>query len=285
MRSDRRHELQTNELSTQLEKVSEHVKQNATLLTAIVGGAIVVVVGGIWFVNQRASAQTAAWSKLSPGDTSDATPEDLISQYESVAREKVTPAITRSAWLMVGRTAMFELMKNRDANVAPDPEAREKMRKAAEEAFSAVVADPGNDFTALGRSLMGLGIIAEDRGEFDAAKEHYEKVLGNEKLKKTPIGEEARYRLDHLSDWDKMITFPEPEVPPMLAPTEGVFNPAGDAKPMKEVTPPPAATKSEPAAESPAAPAVDESADTPADEQPAADTSEGDAANEPDNNG
>lgn len=243
MRSDRRHELQTNELSTQIEKVSESVKQNATLLTAIVGGAIVVIVVGIWFVNQRANAQSDAWSRLRVNRNDNTPATELLTKFEAVAKDNVSPAITRSAWLKVGQTAMFELMQNRDPNEAPDPEARKKLQASAEEAFKSVVANPGNDFTALGRALMGLGTIAEDRGEFDKAKDYYEQVVSNGKLKTTAIAGEAQYRIDHMQEWARMIEFPQ-AVPPMLAdpnantgPTPGVFQPPVDIKPMTEVPP------------------------------------------------
>lgn len=251
MRKDRRHELQENELSTQLERVSETVKQNATMLTAIVGAAIVIVVGAIWFYNQKANAQNAAWSRLGATNASDNTPAtELISRYETVAKEKVTPAITRSAWLKVGQTAVYKLMQDRDPNEAIDPDARKELLASAEDAFNAVVADPGNDITALGRALMGLGRIAEDRGDFDKAKEYYERVTSNDKLKETPIAEEAEYRLSHMEDWATMIEFPEPEVPPLIEAPEGgasttdAATPAVNAKPMKEIKQAPAPAKS-----------------------------------------
>ncbi|MCB9858017.1 MAG: hypothetical protein H6818_20220 [Phycisphaerales bacterium] len=244
MRSDRRHELQTNELSTQLEKVTESVKQNATLLTAIVGGAIVVVAIGIWFVNQRATAQTDAWSRLAVSNADDAAPADLISKFEAVAKDNVTPEITRSAWLKVSRTALSQLIKDRPETEAPDPEARKELLASAEEAFNAVVANPGKDITALGRALMGLGTIAEDRGEFDKAKGYYEKVKSNKALQETPIAREAEYRLAHIGEWSTMITFAEPAPTPLLpegatntSPAPGVFTPPADVKPMVETSP------------------------------------------------
>lgn len=250
MRSDRRHELQTNELSTQIEKVSETVKQNATLLTAIVGGAIVVVSVGIWFVNQRATAQTDAWSRLAVTNAQDAEPAELISQFEAVAKDNVTPEITRSAWLKVGRTAIGELIKDRPETETPDPDARKELLTKAEAAFNAVVANPGKDVTALGRALMGLGTLAEDRGEFDKAKGYYEKVKSNKELQETPIAREAEYRLAHIDEWSTMITFAEPAPTPLLpegatnSSADGVFTPPADLKPMVEVPPAPDADDS-----------------------------------------
>lgn len=243
MRSDRRHELQTNELSTQIEKVSETVKQNATLLTAVIGGAIVVIAVGVWFVNQRANAQSDAWSRLGAAGTADASTSELLADYEAVAKDNVSPAITRSAYLMIGRTALEKLRQNRDQSEAADPDGRKELRSRAEAAFNAVVSNPADDFTALGRALMGLGTIAEDRGEFDKAKSYYEKVKANDKLKATPIADEAEYRLAHMSEWSTMIEFPEPPsillttpetTPP---PSASSFTGAAPIKPMTEVTP------------------------------------------------
>ncbi len=243
MRSDRRHELQTNELSTQIEKVSETVKQNATLLTAVIGGAIVVIAVGVWFVNQRANAQSDAWSRLGAAGAADASTSELLADYEAVAKDNVSPAITRSAYLMIGRTALEKLRQNRDQSEAADSDARKEMLSRAENAFNAVASNPAGDFTALGRALMGLGTIAEDRGEFDRAKSYYEKVKANDKLKATPIADEAEFRLAHMSEWSTMIEFPEPPsillttpetTPP---PSASTFTGAAPIKPMTEVTP------------------------------------------------
>lgn len=258
MRSDRRHELQQNELSAQLERVSDTVKQNATLLTSVVVGAIVIVVAGVWFVNQRASAQSEAWSRLRPSaETTDTAA--LLAQYQAVANENVTPAITRSAYLQIGSTAMSELRRNRPQTEAPNPERRAELREKAQKAFENVVANPGDDVTALGRALMGLGVLAEDAGKFDDARKFYEKVLAHDVLKTTPIGKEAAYRLNHMDEWATLIEFPEPVVPPMLAAPEadaapGVFTPPADLTTIQSM--PEAGADAHPSDEAPAAPST-----------------------------
>ena len=236
MRSDRRHELQQNELSAQIDKVSESIKQNATLLTTIIVGAVVIIGGAIWFVNQRASAQSNAWSRLQPNpDEKDAS--ILISQYESVAKDNVSPEITRSAYLRVADTALFELRSNRDQSEAPDPKLRKQMHEKAKASFEKIVSMAGNDLTARGRALMGLGVLAEDAGDFEKAKSYYEKVQSDAKLKETPIAREAAYRLAHMNEWNAMIEFPEPEVPPLLESPEGAAEtPAGTFKPPVDIS-------------------------------------------------
>lgn len=236
MRSDRRHELQQNELSAQIDKVSESIKQNATLLTTIIVGAVVIIGGGIWFVNQRASAQNSAWSRLQP-NPDEKDPTILIAQYEAVAKDNISPEITRSAYLRIGDTAMMELSSNRDPSEAPNPERREVMRTKARAAFEKIVANPGKDLTALGRALMGLGILAEDEGNFDKAREYYEKAKSQSNLEEMPFAKEAGYRLAHMSEWNTMIEFPDPVVPPLLEAPEGTSDvPAGTFVPPVDLS-------------------------------------------------
>jgi len=236
MRSDRRHELRQNELSAQIDRVTESVKQNATLLTTIIVGAIVIVGGAVWFVNQRASAQGDAWSRLQPS-AENTDPTVLLAQYEAVARDNVTPEITRSAYLMVGETALTELRKGRKQGDAPNPERNAEMRDKAKAAYEKVVADPGKDVTALGQALMGLGVLAEDAGDFDKAREIYGRVIAHTGLKDTPFAKEAAYRTAHMNEWSAMIEFPEPLLPPMAKAPEGSTEaPAGTFVPPVDLS-------------------------------------------------
>jgi hypothetical protein len=236
MRSDRRHELQQNELSAQIDKVSESIKQNATLLTTIIVGAVVIVGGGIWFMNQKASAHSNAWSRLQP-NPDEKDPTMLLAQYEAVAQDNISPEITRSAYLRIGDTALFQLRSNRDQTEAPNPERREEMKVKAKAAFEKIAANPGNDVTALGRALMGLGVLSEDAGEFGKAREYYEKAKSDARLKDTPIAREAVYRIAHMNEWSAMVEFPEPVVPPLLEASEGANEvPAGTFVPPADIS-------------------------------------------------
>lgn len=212
MKSERRHELQQDELSVQIEKVSESVKQNATLVTAIVAGVVVIATGSIYFFNQRANAQHEAFGKLSMMDMPSEDVDMELAQYRQVARDNVSKPITISAWLRLGDRAMEEVFANRSETEARDEAAQKKYLDEAEEAFKAVAGIAGNDLTAYGRAVMGLGVVAESRGDFDAAKAQYKKIVDDNRFKHTPLPAEAKYRIENLDKWSNPIEFPLPQV-------------------------------------------------------------------------
>lgn len=228
MKSERRHELQQDELAVQIEKVSESVKQNAATIIGVVIAVVAILSGGIWFLNQQASAKDQAFQQLMGSGAADSDPELLIAQYRQVAKDQVSPTITRQAWLRIGDTALQYLFRARSETEAPDPKKHDAMLGEAEAAFDKVLTIAGNDVTALGRAHMGLGVIAETRGEFDNARTLYEKITKDKKFERTGLITEAEYRLANMENWSQTITFPEPKIvvtPTDTSGTEATFDP------------------------------------------------------------
>ena len=212
MKSERRHELQQDELAVQIEKVSESVKQNAATIIGVVVAIVALLAGGAWFMNQKAAAKDQAYQALMTPEAAEADPEAQIAQYRQVAQDNVSPAITVQAWLRIGDTALQYVYRQRSETEAPDPAKHKAMLDEAEGAFKKLVSIAGKDLTALGRAHMGLGVVAEARGDFDAARTHYEKVADGKQFEHTGLQTEARYRIDNLDSWNETITFPEPEI-------------------------------------------------------------------------
>src|SRR5262245_33888357 len=105
MKTARRQELRTNELSVQIDQISEQVKQNyTTILTVIL--AVTVVAGGIyWYVTSSRNRLNEAWATLS-ARPEQADAERDISKFNEVISLNLDPKLSAAAYMKIGETAM-----------------------------------------------------------------------------------------------------------------------------------------------------------------------------------
>ncbi len=231
MKTTRRQELRTNELSEQLDLLGEYLKRNATALTIGTVAVVAVAAAGYWYYNRHTTRSSEAWAQLTPDPT--AGTMAMLDRYKSVAAQNISPALTRAAWLEAGHLALSRLglgeATSIDATTStpppdnPDPAI---LATIAEEAFMNVVQTAGTDFTALGRALVGLGVLAEDRWEMTKAREWYQKVVDDERLSGTPFQTEARFRLENIDKWSSRIAFSDaPAASPAAKPGDMKLTP------------------------------------------------------------
>ena len=64
MKTTRRQELRTNDLSQQLAQIKDYVSTNMTAMTAVVVGAAVLTIGVYWFVAGRRATLMQAWTEV-----------------------------------------------------------------------------------------------------------------------------------------------------------------------------------------------------------------------------
>ncbi|MBX3394233.1 MAG: hypothetical protein KF841_02580 [Phycisphaerae bacterium] len=240
MKAERRQELRTNELSQHLDKLGESFKRNSTLLTAVIVGALVVVMASYWYTNHRAATIDSNVAELS----FDSTNEDLpgfIERCKAVAGRGISPEVTQMAWLRIGAACLGELTRplNPADGSAPSKMSREAMAAAAKEGFSRALTTTSKDAVTRASAMFGLALLDEDAGNFDAARQQYEKIKADPSLADSPFVAQATYRLNQLSHWAEPVVFaappPMPEfpaapsgasaipgltVPPSLAPTQ-----------------------------------------------------------------
>ncbi len=225
MKTTRRQELRTNELSEQLDLLGEYLRRNATALTIGAVAVLAVGAGGYWYYTRQTSRSSEAWAQLKPDPAAGTLA--MLDRYRSVAAQQISPALTRAAWLEAGHLALSRLgvgdssPSPTDGSVSPpppdDPDP-EVLAEIAEESFTNVVTSAGGDFTALGRAMIGLGVLAEDRWDTAKAREWYQKVLDEKRLAGTPFQTEARFRLEHIDHWSGKIVFSD--APPASAAAE-----------------------------------------------------------------
>ena len=239
MKAQRRQELRTNELSQQIDHVGEYVKQNAAVLTAIIVAAAAIVGGTFWYMRHQQNNLMDAWARLS--DRSAATdPAAKIDSYREVANENLDPELTVAAWLRVGETAMAAMYKSsKDAAAAPD----KNYAQTADDAFNKVLSLNPKDKMTVAAANMGLGLLAEDRGDLERAKQSYKKISDDPELADCPIKQQAAWRIENMTSWSSPVKFPpapppasQPaNSPPSLAPGPGGLPPGAERVSPSEV--------------------------------------------------
>ncbi|MBN2561482.1 MAG: hypothetical protein JXQ75_11190 [Phycisphaerae bacterium] len=213
MKTERRQELRTNELSQQIEQIGDYVKENALVLTAVVVVAAIAVGGGFWYVNQQKKHLQDGWATLSK-TAALADSGASVGVFESVALEDLSPGLTAEALLKVGDAAMASLMKpvGSDADSADvGPSDTTDWAAKAEGAYGEVVSRFPDNLTALGKAMILLGVVAEDRNDFEKARTRYKKVVDDKRFAPYPFLEQASYRLENLDSWATPVVFPPPQ--------------------------------------------------------------------------
>ena len=217
MRTDRRQDLKTNELSHQLDAVRDYVKENATLLTVIAVIVVVVVGASLAYAKWQNDLRAEAWDTIAAAAAKD-DPVKVVDELEAVAAKEITPGLTKAALLRIGETAMRENTrpaKPEDAKDSPLPAPVAKpvdWAAKARETYTQIMTRFPDDKLAAGDAIVALGVLAEDQGDAEKARAMYKRVVDDKHFLHTSLVAEAEYRLTHLDQWSKPVVFPPPQM-------------------------------------------------------------------------
>ena len=248
MKAQRRQELKTNELAETLRQAKEFLERYATYVT---GGAIVVAViliGSLWYRSSLTAGHRRQWEDYysleqasvqlvfgqvgapqAPGgedfDTLVARHKTLVSSVnDPLVRLRTLEALGDFCW-------MYALRGPGGIGSGSETSARALEECAA--AYEQIKRDFPDDAWAAGNAMMALAVIAEERGDFDRAKEIYGQIESDQSYAETTLVDYAKEALARVDELREPIVF-APAAPPPAA--------AGAAGP----TPAPAATASPP---------------------------------------
>ncbi len=273
MKTERRQELRTNELSEQIEQITDYVRRNGLALSAIVLAAAVVFGGYFWYSSHKQAKADEAWATLSrmSRESADAV---VLSQIEAVANQDISPSLTAEALLLLGQTAMQKMVSAAPDATPPAAEDVAAWASKAKTAFESIIRRFPTEVTALGTAMMQLGLLHENQAETASAREIYEKIRSDARFEHTPFKEMAEFRLARLDQWAAPVVFPPalmtvPEPPPEeaaatarpgalplssreLPPEAAARKPDNDAAAASQAPPTGTTGESQPPTESPA---------------------------------
>jgi hypothetical protein len=143
------------------------------------------------------------WATLSDSSLA-ADPSGAILRYKEVATTSSDAALVLAAWSRIGEVAMGQIVAGDKATAS-----NTDWQKTAEEAYTKVAALAGSgDAVARGQAEIVLGVLAENKGDFAAARSHYQKVADTDAYKNTPLPQQVKFRLAGLDTWSKPVSFP-----------------------------------------------------------------------------
>lgn len=234
MKSERRHELQQNELAQQVGKLTEEVRPYTNL---IIGTAVVVVVGSLvwaYISGTRQAEREMAWSQFQ-----DAILTEDADELLAVAKQN--QGTKAGYWAL--QTAADIKANEGAALVFTEKELAQENLIAARDHYEKVTQATVDDELLSQRAWLGLGKAEEslygvtgDASHQEAAQKAYEKITTT--WPESGVAEVAQSRIDFLAMNDSQQFYNwlaeyKPTPPPMNDPRGGggfnPNNPAGGA--------------------------------------------------------
>ena len=173
MKTERRHELQNNELAAwltvRIEKIQPYLK---TVLGVLILGLVIIL--GIFIVQNREQQATAqAWSAYfnaygNGNDTRSRNPEEFKDVSETYPQTPPGMWAMQSAGDLDLTSGAIQLFRDRDAG-------RDELQNAVESYEK--IATTTNDPMLKPRAIFGWGQALEALGEIEAARKKYEQVV------------------------------------------------------------------------------------------------------------
>ena len=224
MKTERRHELQTNELAIWLTKWIENIKP---YWKGILGGIIVALVAFAAFYlvgNRQEQGRALAWQEYFRAfDAGDAE------EFRKVGDAYVGTGAGMWALQSVGDASLAsgagQLFRDRDAAVEDLETARDAYQKVVDQVGSSDLAAEAKEMLKQ-RALFGLGQALESLGEFTEAEKQYQRVL--DEFPPTAVAVSlAQDRIDALKlqstrDWYAWLAEQKPAASPITSP--GLFD-------------------------------------------------------------
>lgn len=222
MKAQRRHELKQNTLARGLETLPEVSRRHGTkILVVIMVGLVVTLLIRNRVTSARADAEQAAYWLNNGRDLvrqlRDASERVPATQFVSVAQEiskgvdevvqKVLDLSDDARTVAEARLVQGDL--NWELASIPEPPGAttrpqlalsrtdEELLRAAADAYQAVVADPAAPKESVTSARLGLAAVAENRKQWDQAREQYQKIVDDPAVEK-PLKDLAAGALSRL---------------------------------------------------------------------------------------
>jgi predicted negative regulator of RcsB-dependent stress response len=242
MKSQRRHELSTNELADWMANIPEWWEKNGRIV--VYSAAVIVVAVAVWYFTmaRAAAAQTQEAQKLnemlytlenfkyqmaktpeSRGELSNQTIL-LAAQLKGFADSAANPNAAAFA-LIKSAEAIRTASHYNPGAVDPDAEARD-MNSARESCLKAIEKIKDNS-SLMASARIQLGLCQESLGQFDEARKTYKGIVDSAQFKGDAAVAQAQLRLAVMDEFAAPVLLaPAPVAPAAIAPAAAPRTPA-----------------------------------------------------------
>ncbi|MCH7525841.1 MAG: hypothetical protein IID39_00250 [Planctomycetes bacterium] len=260
MKTERRHELKTNELGAFVLEVNDWLKGHGTLVGVAVVVVVVVVFGATYARRSQTSAQESAWRTLSQLTFDAIQADSSFQQVDQLIAETKDPDLKMDALMRKGEGAM-SLALLQSGGFHPE------FLDQAESAYRTLRDEFPERAPVVGLALSGLATIEEcrfvvdnDPAHRETAKGYLERLQNDALFKGTPFQTDATQRLLNLEKTFEIIELatsaPDGAVPATPVPIAPAPAPAQTETPTLESstteTPEPETSQPEPTEPTPA---------------------------------
>ena len=224
MKSEHRHELQTNELAEFISQLPEYLKKNAKSIIAIV-----LIIAGIisWPMLNKKKAASLANERIettnlitqlerSKAESQNAGPADFSGAFivSASALEKAAEQArneTTRALALIKRGEAFRTDLHYKTEQVELEVVASHIKQARDAYKEAIIAAKGHK-TLTAMANFGLGLCAEEVGEYGKAAEIYKAIAANADFAGTVYPPRAEHRLAIMGDHtDKFVFAKAPE--------------------------------------------------------------------------
>jgi len=251
MKSEHRHELKTNELAEWLSNLPQWTKEN--LVTIICAEVFIVVLAGVWLwrgynrdvVQVRERTQfTNLLNQVSAAKMQirQASEEDRDLSFALLQPAKSLEAFAQSTGNR--RMAALSYIKQAQAlraelhyGTVEDSYVTEQIGKA-KASYTQALEKSGDNPTLAAAAQFGLGLCAEELGNFDEAQQIYRDIVANADYEGTVAVAQAQRRLKTMADYEEKLAFkPNPNPQPAAASQPSINLPASTGMPANIIPP------------------------------------------------
>lgn len=193
MKAQRRQELKSNSLVDEIGLIVEYVQSKSQMILVVLV-AVAVLLGVTLFWRQAAqNRRVEGWQTLLILLSTDKQKDpQVLDKLEQLAGSYSDQRLKAMAYAQLGNRLVEE------ATMADSPEAARKLIERAQSAFESVLSQTPDQAYPVAIAQIGLGGLAADRADFDAAKRYYEAVAGSDQLKGSPFPGQASAALTAL---------------------------------------------------------------------------------------
>ena len=236
MKSERRHQLQENDLADSVEQLSERLRPYVTPILSVAIGALILVLVGLFVSSRWEANRSESWDTCLAALVTG----DLEGFREVILRYPGTPAAQWAELILADRN-LSEATDLLFAKMNPANDVARERLEAAAAAYADVLSQRPTDMVAE-RATMGLAKARESLGELDQARRGYETVANE--YPSSPMANLATEHADDLAqdktkafyNWftEQRLANVAPEEP--SAPKEDASSSAGEqpAEPAKD---------------------------------------------------
>lgn len=242
MKTERRHELKTNELGAFVLEVNDWLRGHATLVGVAVVVVVVVVFGATYARRSQTSAQEATWRTLTQLTFDVVQADSSFQQVDQLIAETKDPDLRMDALMRKGEGAM-SLALLQSGGFHPE------FLDQAESAYRTLRDEFPERAPVVGLALSGLATIEEcrfvvdnDPAHREIAKGYLERLQNDALFKGMPFQTDATQRLLNLEKTFEIIelatSVPDVAVPATPAPIAPAPAPAQTETPTSESSTP-----------------------------------------------